>query len=38
MVKDVMPGAPILKPSNIADAIVYVLATPQYVNVNLYEL
>ncbi|NP_001155931.1 short-chain dehydrogenase/reductase-like [Acyrthosiphon pisum] len=34
MVEDVMPGAPILKPSNIADAIIYVLAAPQYVNVS----
>jgi len=36
MVEDVMPGLPILQPSNIADAIIYVLSAPQYVNVNLY--
>jgi len=34
MVEEVIPGAPMLKPSNIADAIEYVLAAPQYVNVN----
>ncbi|XP_025203465.1 farnesol dehydrogenase-like [Melanaphis sacchari] len=31
---DDMTDVPILKPSNIADAIVYVLATPQYVNIS----
>lgn len=34
MIVDEMPGVPILKPSAIADAIVYVLAAPQNVNVN----
>ncbi|XP_022178822.1 farnesol dehydrogenase-like [Myzus persicae] len=34
MVEYHIPGAPMLKPSNIADAIVYALASPQYVNIS----